>query len=124
MRAYASSAVKMPPTPTMGTETLRYKSRQTWSARSRSGAPERPPCSAAQRPERRDVVLRGALVGGVLVAADVDADRPRQRRQRLQPARHHLRTGVVEAHPIDDGLVAHQTEQARAVVAALRPRRD
>src|SRR5438128_1838140 len=102
MRAYASSALEIPPTPTIGIFTLRYSSLQTCCARSRSGA----------------------LVRRVLVAPDVHAHGSWLRRQRRQPARDDFRAGIVEAHPVDDRAVWNEPEQPRLRVPGLRARRD
>ena len=78
-----------------------------------------------ERVDGRQVVVDGPLVGGVLVLADVHPDDspalPRQPRQALPAGRRAL---VVEAHPVDEGPVLGQPEEARPGVSRLGPGRD
>ena len=71
--------------------------------------------------DQLDVV--GDAVGRILVGADIDADDAAMMRARREPAQHRFGAVIVEAHAVDDGLVALQPEQPRPRIAALRLRR-
>ncbi len=57
-----------------------------------------------ERAQAGDIV--GDRIGAVAIGADIDAERPGQRAQPLEPGAHRLETVVVEAHPVDQGLLA------------------
>src|SRR5690606_34090916 len=62
-------------------------------------------------------------VGAVLVGADIDADDAAAPFARHQPPLRRLVPLIVEAQPVDDGLVLDKPENARLWVAGLRERR-
>jgi len=74
--------------------------------------------------QANQIVVRRILVRRVLVFADVEADHP-VKFFRFPDIRHaDIDARVVEAHPVDDGLLRDQPEQPRLRISNLRPRRD
>jgi hypothetical protein len=71
--------------------------------------------------EAIEVVLEGALVGRVLVLADVDSEHA-PIAAALDIGQQGIDPGIVEAHAVDDGRVPAQAKHARLRIALLRAR--
>ena len=80
---------------------------------------------ACDRRKRLDQahIVRDAI-GAVAVGADIHPDDAALVRAPHQPRQHTRLALVVEAEPVDHGLVGVETEEARTRIALLRARRD
>ena len=77
--------------------------------------------AAGEALQTGDIVSR--LVLGVLVGPQIGADHDAPRAL-VQPLGEGVEPGVVEPHPVDDGPVLAEAEQARLGIAGLGPGRD
>ena len=66
----------------------------------------------------------GDRIGGVPVHPDIGANDAKPGPQPLQPCRHGVEAGIVEAHAIDQRLVGREPEQPGSRIADLWPGRD